>query len=52
MLPRVVDRPRATSTDPEDDILDLVGDAFILPVALVWDVLPLYLTPPHRPDLL
>jgi len=44
--------PDATYTDPEDDILDLVGDALILPVAFVWDALPLHRTPSPRPDLL
>ena len=41
-----------TSTDPDDDILALVWDAFILPLALVWEALPLYLQPPPTPDLL
>jgi len=42
----------ATSTDPDDDILALVWNAWILPLALVWDALPLGLQPPPRPDLL
>jgi len=42
----------ATSTDPDDDILALVWDALILPLALVWDAFPLCLQPPPRPDLL
>jgi len=44
--------PGATSTDPDDDILDLVGDALILPVASLRDALPLHRPPPPRPDLL
>jgi len=42
----------ATPKDPDDDILALVLDAFILPLAFVWDALPFYLRPPPRPDLL
>jgi len=44
--------PGASSTVTDDDILDVVGDAFIVPVALVWNALPLHLPPPPRPDLL
>jgi len=42
----------ATSTDPDDDIVTLVGDALILPLALDWDAFPFCLPPPPRPDLL
>jgi len=41
----------ATSTDPDDDILGLVWDALIFPLALVWDALPWYLQPLTTPDL-
>ena len=44
--------PGATSTDPDDDILTLVRDALIFPLALDWDALPLCRLPPPRPDLL
>ena len=44
--------PGATSTDPDDDNLTLVSDASILPLALVWNALPLCRLPPTRPDLL
>jgi len=44
--------PGATSTDPDDDILALVRDAVLLPLALDRDALPLCRLPPPRPDLL
>jgi len=44
--------PGATSTDPDDEIFNLVRDALILPLALDWDALPLCRLPPPRPDLL
>jgi len=44
--------PGATSTVPDDDILILVGDALIFPLALDWDALPLCLPPPTRLDRL
>jgi len=42
----------ATSADPDDDILALVQDALIFPLAFDWEALPLRVPPPPRPDLL
>jgi len=50
--PELSTDPGATSTDPDDDILNLVRDALILPLALDWDALPLRRPSPPRPDLL